>query len=218
MTPEERRAYHRDYYHKNKYATSIGSVKNQDGRFVKQINLDSNIAEIIDMYITQELSTYVIGKHFSVDKTIINRILKNADIPLRNNSTSHKISSGRKNSRWTGHEEITGAYWSSVVYGATKARNLEFNITIEECWNLFLKQNRKCALTGVELCFAKLNLDFTNGQQTASLDRIDSNIGYVIDNIWWVHKRINMMKKELSVDDFIKYCTLVSEHRKKDEQ
>lgn len=45
--------------------------------------------------------------------------------------------------------------------------------------------------------------------QTASLDRINSSIGYTIDNVQWVHKKINMMKMDLSQEEFINYCRLV---------
>lgn len=45
---------------------------------------------------------------------------------------------------------------------------------------------------------------------TASLDRIDSSKPYIIDNIQWVHKDINFMKRTYSHDYFIKLCKLVA--------
>ena len=49
----------------------------------------------------------------------------------------------------------------------------------------------------------------TDNTGTASLDRIDSNKGYVTDNIQWVHKDINYMKSDLDEQQFIHYCRLV---------
>jgi hypothetical protein len=49
---------------------------------------------------------------------------------------------------------------------------------------------------------------------TASLDRINSSLGYVEGNCQWVHKVINTMKMALSQDEFIYYCSLVCNHRK----
>lgn len=57
---------------------------------------------------------------------------------------------GKYNKTWTGFEDISGKYWKSIKHGA-KMRNLEFSITIENAWNKFIKQNQKCALTGVVL-------------------------------------------------------------------
>lgn len=104
----------------------------------------------------------------------------------------------------TGYEEILGSRWASWRIGA-KNRNIEFNITIEEAWNVFEKQNGKCALTGVNLKFKKGN----NKEQTASLDRIDSTKHYTKDNIQWVHKEINRMKGSLQEKEFIDFCKKV---------
>lgn len=115
---------------------------------------------------------------------------------------------GKNNPRWTGYEEISGRYWYKIRDGA-RTRNLEFNITIEDIWNLFIKQDRKCALTGIEIDV--INCGHRNSMKcTASLDRIDPNKGYVIDNVWWVHKKINQIKMDINKDEFIYLCHLIS--------
>ena len=45
---------------------------------------------------------------------------------------------------------------------------------------------------------------------TASIDRIDSSIGYVIGNVQWVHKQVNFMKGTMEQKEFIKFCKLIS--------
>ena len=52
-------------------------------------------------------------------------------------------------------------------------------------------------------------------KRTASLDRIDSEKGYVAGNVHWVHKTVNKMKMEFSVDDFVSVCKEVAEHKSK---
>lgn len=99
---------------------------------------------------------------------------------------------------YTGFEDISGNFWAHIRLSAEK-RNLDFSITIEQAWVKFIKQNKKCALSGVELTFDYLN-------RTASLDRIDSNFGYNINNIQWVHKTINRMKGSMQDKEFIKVC------------
>ena len=63
------------------------------------------------------------------------------------------------------------------------------NISIQEAWEIYIKQDRKCALSGVPIVFTTNNDKYWI--QTASPDRIDSSLHYTEDNFQWVHKRIN---------------------------
>ena len=76
-------------------------------------------------------------------------------------------------------------------------------------WESFLKQDKKCALTGIELVFAFRTTKRGMWTQTASLDRIDSSKGYTKDNIQWVHKRIQKMKMDMDNTEFIDWCNKV---------
>ncbi len=108
-----------------------------------------------------------------------------------------------------GYGEISGNYWNDVVAGA-KLRGLELTVTLQYVWELFLKQDRKCALSGVLLKF-----DNRKGKyQSASLDRIDSKKGYTTDNVQWVHKRINLMKHSMSDKMLMYWCAKVYEYNK----
>jgi hypothetical protein len=113
---------------------------------------------------------------------------------------------------YTGYGDISGCYWSGVIKGA-KYRSIVFDIVIKEAWEVFLKQSGKCALTGEPLCFVR-NYSKDCKEQTASLDRIDSGIGYVKNNIQWVHKKINSIKLNCSQNEFINWCKKVAEHHK----
>lgn len=106
-----------------------------------------------------------------------------------------------KNPKWSGHGEISKSYFYCLKRGAS-IRNIEFNISIEYIWNLFLKQDRKCIYTGEYLFLPKTRLDT---KSTASLDRINSDIGYLENNVQWVHKDINFMKQSLTDSKFLEY-------------
>ena len=116
---------------------------------------------------------------------------------------------------WKGYGEISGKYWYSVKRVAKK-RGYEFDITIEHAWDIYLSQNRKCALSNFDIQFAESAKDEEIGGQTASLDRIDSTQGYVKDNIQWVHKDINALKKSFSEQHLYTICQSIV-HKKKDE-
>lgn len=117
--------------------------------------------------------------------------------------------SGNQHKDFKGHGEIPKRWWYSRIERelkcSKKRKSLESSLTIEQAWDLFLKQNKKCSLSGLELIISN------NTQiNTASIDRIDSSIGYVIDNIQWVHKHINFMKRTYSQEHFISMCKKVA--------
>lgn len=114
--------------------------------------------------------------------------------------------SGEKHGTWKGHGEISGSYWNHVINGARK-RNLSVTVSIEFVWELFLKQNKRCALSGLDIVIKRLK---NSTIQTASLDRINSNLGYIEGNIQWIHKDLNKMKMDFPNEYFIQICKLVS--------
>jgi len=138
----------------------------------------------------------------------------NKTITRKDRVTANKkpiISCGcmRNKNKWKGYGEISGSHWSRIKNNAQK-RNLSFEISIEDIWNIFEKQKRKCALSGQEIVFDK-----KDGATTASLDRIDSLKGYVRGNIQWVHKDINISKWNHSANKFLKICRMVTEYSRK---
>lgn len=132
------------------------------------------------------------------------------------------------NRRWTqspffkGIGEISYSWWRSHVLRATKksgSRQVRrVTVTIHEAWELFLKQDKKCALSGLPLVFSNKRqrdgIYNSRLENTASLDRIDNSKDYTIDNVQWVHKHINFMKHTHSSEYFIELCKKVSEFNK----
>jgi len=113
---------------------------------------------------------------------------------------------------WEGYGEISKGYWSRLKRSAEE-RKYSFEITTKYAWDVFLSQKRKCALSGMPIYFQARRIK--RGQprdQTASLDRIDSEKGYVEGNVQWVHKDINRIKWHLSVDHFIELCKKVAKN------
>ncbi len=48
-----------------------------------------------------------------------------------------------------------------------------------------------------------------------SLDRIDNLKGYIEGNVQWVHKRVNVMRNVLSIEEFLSWCEKITAHRQK---
>jgi len=111
--------------------------------------------------------------------------------------------------RRLGVGEMSGYYWGQLVANA-KVRNLDVDISKEYIYELFNIQNKKCALSGIELTLD----NYIRGSGTASVDRKDSSKGYIEGNLQWVHKDINIMKSNHTDEDFINICILVANHNK----
>jgi hypothetical protein len=121
----------------------------------------------------------------------------------------NKIVSCKCNNKFDG---VSGDMWYKIIKSGIKRRtkrsNLEVNITKEYVNQLFFEQNGKCKLSGIDI---SLPITWRDRTYSASLDRIDSNLGYVVGNVQWVHKHINVMKNVFPEEMFLYLCNKVSE-------
>lgn len=117
----------------------------------------------------------------------------------------YKRKGGRRNHGWKGVGDL-GASFVANLKSQAKYRHIEFNLSVEYLWNLFVSQDKKCALTRIPLRITESYKEAIHDKGTASLDRIDSNGGYVEGNVQWVHKDVNLMKQDLTQSDFFVLC------------
>ena len=116
-------------------------------------------------------------------------------------------SGGKYNVR--GHGEVS-SYRIKLIYSVASKRNLECIVTSKYLHELWLAQNKKCWYTG----------DDIESIELASLDRTNSNLGYVPGNVRWVLRDINTMKWNLSEKNFLEFCSKVHNyhHNEKDKK
>jgi hypothetical protein len=139
-------------------------------------------------------------KKDSFEKAVKN----NSMCPSCRTARNNKNRNVRKESNpaWKGFEGIPGKFLSKAKNGA-RNRDLCFEVTLKDIWDKYLEQDKKCSLTGWPISF----------DDNASLDRIDSNIGYTKENIQLLDKAVNMMKRDYPEDFFIAVCKAVSQNK-----
>lgn len=99
--------------------------------------------------------------------------------------------------------------WYNSFYKSALSRGYTWEITINNVDKLYKQQNGKCKLTGWDIEWSDHGWN-----HTASIDRIDSSLGYTLQNIQLVHKQVNMAKGTLAMDEFISMCKSVSNNIK----
>lgn len=123
----------------------------------------------------------------------------------------YEKTSGSKNYRFKGYEEIRAGFWNGYKESA-RVRKIPFEITMKYAWGLYEAQGRKCTLSGVPIGFGP---NRQNSLTTASLDRLDNSKGYVEGNVQWVHKVVNIMRNVLSIPEFLVWCEKIARRNQK---
>lgn len=101
--------------------------------------------------------------------------------------------------------------WFNKFKTCAETRGIFWNLSIDDVADIMENQNYKCNLTGLGIEFPKSGHP---QKSPASIDRIDSKVGYIKDNIQLVVKDINMMKQGYSQEHFIELCRYVTENTK----
>lgn len=114
---------------------------------------------------------------------------------------------GIESGSWAGGKYIPGIFLSNVKRSARK-RSIPCDLTLEELDLIWSLQGGRCAYTN-----RLLSLD--PATSTASLDRIDSALGYTATNVQFTHKSVNIMKWALPENDFLELISEINEFRGK---
>ena len=96
-----------------------------------------------------------------------------------------------------------------------KERNIDVKITDEDILDLYEKQGRRCALTGITLTHVRDDPDHKVGDRyfyNISVDRVNSNGIYEKGNIQLICSMLNQIKWDIPNDLLIKACKQLVRH------
>ena len=101
--------------------------------------------------------------------------------------------------------------WFNKFKICAETRGKDWNLSIDEVADVMEAQKNKCALTGWSIEFPESGHP---QEAPASIDRIDSALGYFKDNVQLVTREVNMMKQHYTQDEFMKVCKAVANKTK----
>ena len=130
---------------------------------------------------------------------------------FKKRNLNHK--DGKESINWKGYEGLSLTFYSSMKASA-ELRGTVFTLSPKYLWELFSEQNERCAYTGkvIKLPIHSRNFNSADNEERASLDRIDSERGYVKGNVQWVCKRVNYMKHTMKEDYFLSWVKSIYEY------
>lgn len=101
----------------------------------------------------------------------------------------------------------------TITLRSKKKYGIITDIDLEYLYELYNNQNGKCAYSGITMTASDI---VGNGRSSTSIsiDRIDSNKGYVKENVVLVCWKVNAAKSDLTMVEFIEMCKAVCENFK----
>jgi hypothetical protein len=108
-------------------------------------------------------------------------------------------------------DKVSNRFYYKIKLSAEK-RGYSFDISQEYLTELYINQDKKCAISGLDISLAKNKKEMDSFSFTVSLDRIDSDKPYTKSNIQWVHKDVNVMKNTFSQKYFLEMCKIITEN------
>lgn len=93
-----------------------------------------------------------------------------------------------------------------------KNKNYINEMSNEYLIELYNKQNKKCFYTGLEMTLGSYTGERVKNNYVVSVDRKNSKKGYTKDNVVLCCWIINNMKQDLNIEDFKKFCKLVTNY------
>ena len=127
---------------------------------------------------------------------------------LKEGCSTQCVACGQRPKGYT--EVLPRAVWRVVLRRAERHGRC-VRISRVHAEKILVAQDFKCALTALPINIRRNGTATGVREATASLDRIDSRVGYVKGNVQWVHKHINVMKNVYSQKYFVEMCRAVAD-------
>lgn len=208
-TLKSRRSYVRTKLRKEGYLPPYGQPYNEEQQIIED-QIKNNDFTFFNKHIKVYLNDKPHLCGVCGDTNISNFYFKSKGLckNCRLNKLRIKYQNGElynsSNKEWINEENIIHIRVQAAKHRA-KAKNFEFELTNEIIQNKLKEQNGRCYFSNVEITYKVHDL------HCLSLDRIDSKLGYTIENTVIVTSFINQAKNTIGSIEFINEIKLCYE-------
>ena len=106
---------------------------------------------------------------------------------------------------------------ASVVKHRAKKQGIPFNLSGEILLSIWKEQDGRCAMSGAPLTHHRRNETgsikrLLYSPTNVSIDRINPDGPYVRENIMLVCAAVNVMRRNMQVDEFVMWCRMISDN------
>ena len=130
-------------------------------------------------------------------------------MPYSNKDKKRKYDEKRRIIKYSSGEEFLKSLVSSKrSRKEPNDRRKVFNLTYEQVLDVYNKQDRKCFYTGLPFVIKSKH------PMSMTIDRIDNNKGYTVDNIVLCSRAINLMKHTYPYSDLMPIFKAAIKHYK----
>jgi len=98
------------------------------------------------------------------------------------------------------------------AYHRAYRKGIVFDLSLKDLQQIYDHQQGKCFYSGVEMDVCG------EGANSVSVDRKDSSIGYVVDNVVLCTAHVNVIKREYGIDEFLQLIELIYAHSVKNRE
>lgn len=182
------------------------------------INMETEKKKYQRPQITVKCDNPDCGRIFNKDGSEVRRNAKRGSGNYCQQSCSSKISVKKllaskncgkgKNIGYVKTDKYTGL---REHYRRAKYRNQTFDITLDDLLEQWTKQNGLCPYSGIKLIHP-IRIKDESLIFMASLDRIDSNLGYIKGNIQFISAAANLAKNNMTHEQMIDFCKLIASY------
>jgi len=196
----------------SKSCRSCSQIRRREGTNQREYSVGDMLMNLKVLHIYHSPLVYVVqctncGHEYRTGHTILNKKKNGKGLNCCHNCFNVNMKSTKKFHMLTKNISLT--FYNKTQHQAN-LRGIEFNVSPEYLESIFTGY---CYLSGIKLeigTYSRANNKLNMGN--ASIDRINSDIGYIEGNVSWVYKPINTMKNVLTCEEFINICNRIVEH------
>lgn len=97
-------------------------------------------------------------------------------------------------------------YWAHSTISGHTARGFHVSITVEDLHRLAI-ETPTCPICGIDMKWEAGKI----APNSPTLDRINNGNDIRLDNIWILCHRCNTMKRDLPMNEFVRFCKMVAQ-------